>query len=66
MTIVDRETRCFLSVKVIKERSQVIGQQMIADSPARQYYSDQFPLYGSLAYRRGCHQLIFLHYQNKY
>lgn len=55
MTIVDRETRCFLSIEAVAERSQDIGQQMVNEVPAKQYYSDQFPLYDSLIYRKGYH-----------
>jgi IS1 family transposase len=37
------------------QRSQAVGQQMVKQAPAEQYYSDLFPLYDSLTYRRGCH-----------
>ena len=55
MTIVDRATRCFLSIRAVEHRQQAIGQQMVDESPAEQYYSDQFPLYDTLIYRRGYH-----------
>ena len=55
MTIVDRDTRCFLAIEAVAHRSQEIAQQMVNQSPAQQYYSDQFPLYDSLSYRRGYH-----------
>jgi IS1 family transposase len=55
MTIVDRETRCFLAIEAVVYRSQETGQQMVNQAPARQYYSDRFSLYDSLSYRRGCH-----------
>ncbi len=55
MTIVDRETRCFLAIQAVFQRSQEIGQEMVNRSPAAQYYSDKFPLYSSLSYRRGYH-----------
>ena len=55
MTIVDRATRCFLSVRAVFQRSQTVGQQMVNQAPAEQYYSDRFPLYDSLSYRRGYH-----------
>lgn len=55
MTLVDRATRCFLSIRAVFQRSQPVGQQMVAQSPAEQYYSDQFPLYDSLTYRHGYH-----------
>lgn len=55
MTIVDRATRCFLSIRAVFQRNQVVGQQMVNQAPAEQYYSDQFSLYDSLTYRRGYH-----------
>ena len=33
MTLVDRETRCFLSIRAVRLRSQEIGQQMVNDAP---------------------------------
>ncbi len=55
MTIVDRHTRCFLAIEAVPVRSQGVAQQMVERVPAEQYYSDQFPLYDSLTYRRGYH-----------
>ena len=55
MTIVDRESRCFLGIQAVWRRGQEIGQQMVNIAPAEQYYSDQFPLYDSLIYRKGYH-----------
>ena len=55
MTIVDRQTRCFLAIEAVTDRSQEVAQQMMSQAPAQQYYSDQFPLYDSLTYRRGYH-----------
>lgn len=55
MTIVDRETRCFLVAEAVWKRSREKAQQMVKQTPAEQYYSDQFPLYDSLEYRRGYH-----------
>ena len=55
MTIVDRQTRCFLGIRAVMQRSQEMGQQMVNAAPAAQYYSDQFPLYDSLTYRKGYH-----------
>ena len=55
MTIVDRETRCFLAIQAVFERTKQIGQAMLNQAPAEQYYSDQFPLYSSLSYRKGYH-----------
>ena len=55
MTIVDRDTRCFLAIEAVWKRTQAVAQQMVNRAPALQYYSDQFPLYDSLTYRRGYH-----------
>jgi len=55
MTIVDRETRCFLAIQAVFQRSQDVGQQMLRQAPAEQYYSDMFPMYDSLSYRKGYH-----------
>ena len=55
MTIVDRETRCFLNIQAVWQRSQQAGQQMVNRAPAQQYYSDRFSLYDSLVYRKGYH-----------
>ena len=55
MTIVDRQTRCFLAIKPVWHRTQETAQKMVDESPSEQYYSDQFPLYDSLSYRRGYH-----------
>jgi len=59
MTIVDRETRCLLAVRAVWQRNQAVGQLLVNQSPAQQYYSDQFPLYDSLEYRRGYHLSLF-------
>ncbi len=59
MTIVDRETRCLLAVRAVWHRTQAIAQQLVNQSPAQQYYSDQFSLYDSLEYRRGYHLSLF-------
>ena len=55
MTMVDRATRCFLSIQAVIQRTQAVAQQMVNQVPAAQYYSDQFPLYDSLIYRKGYH-----------
>ena len=55
MTIVDRHTRCFLAIEAVEHRTQAIAQQMVNQAPAEQYYSDRYPLYESLTYRRGPH-----------
>ena len=50
MTIVDRDTRCFLSWRVVQERSEAIAQEMVYEAPAKQYYSDRFKMYLNLHY----------------
>lgn len=55
MTNADRETRCFLEIQAIFQRSQDIRQQMLREAPAEQYYSDMFPLCDSLSYHKGYH-----------
>ena len=59
MTIVDRATRCFLGIWAVFQRTQTVGQQMVNQARAQQYYSDQFSLYDSLSYRRGHHLSLF-------
>jgi len=55
MTVVDRATRCFLGIRAVFQRTQTVGQQLVNQARAAQYYSDQFSLYDSLSYRRGHH-----------
>ena len=55
MTIVDRETRCFLAIQAVFQRSKEVGQEMLNQAPAEQYFSDMFPMYESLSYRKGYH-----------
>ena len=55
MTIVDRETHCFLGIKAVFDRNRETAQRMVNQARAQQYYSDQFALYDRLSYRRGCH-----------
>ena len=59
MTMVDRATRCFLGIRAVLQRTQTVGQQMVNQARAEQYYSDQFPLYDSLTYLRGYHLSLF-------
>jgi len=59
MTMVDRTTRCFLGIQAVLQRTQTVGQQMVDQARAEQYYSDQFSLYDSLTYRRGPHLSLF-------
>lgn len=50
MTVVDRATRCFLSWRVVLERTAEVAQEMIYESPAHCYYSDRFRMYFHLHY----------------
>ena len=50
MTIVDRETRCFLSWRVVECRTVEIAQEMVYEAPAARYYSDRFQMYFNLHY----------------
>ncbi len=52
MTQVERATRCIVSHCVVYERSEEALYQMIwQEAPsARNYYTDRFPLYGTLGY----------------
>jgi len=55
MTIVDRQTRCFLGIEPVLQRTQEVAQKLVDEAPAAQYYSDKFHLYDRLVYRRGYH-----------
>ncbi len=55
MTLVDRQTRCFLGIEPVWHRPPEVAQKLVDEAPAEQYYSDKFPLYDSLVYRRGYH-----------
>jgi len=47
--MVDRQTRCFLSCKVVWERTSQDIQAMVDNAPkAKQYYSDAFDVYECL------------------
>jgi hypothetical protein len=48
MTLVDRQTRCFLSIAALANRTQELAQQMVDQVPVDQYYSDRYALYDSL------------------
>ena len=50
MTIVDRATHCFLSRRVVADRSAEITQEMVYEAPAARYYSDRFQMYFNLHY----------------
>ena len=58
MTIVDRETRCFLSCRVVTERSHLIAQEMVYEAPARHYYSDFFQMYFNLHFGYGQYEAL--------
>ena len=54
MTIVDRQTRCYLGWKVVWERTQPAIQELVDDAPkAKQYFSDAFDAYDRLWYHLG-------------
>jgi IS1 family transposase len=51
LTIVDRATHCLLSWDVVTERTTENMQACLDRAPqAKQYYSDAFPIYGTLYY----------------
>lgn len=51
ITLVDRETRCFLGWKAAWERSQELVQAIVDYAPkAEWYYSDAFNVYASILY----------------
>ena len=50
MTIVDRATRCFLSWRVVYDRTAAIAQEMLYEAPAQGYFSDRFQMYFNLHY----------------
>ena len=56
MTIVDRRTRCFLSWRVVTNRDQWTAQDMVAEAPAQQYFSDQYHIYLELHYPQAQHE----------
>jgi IS1 family transposase len=48
---VDRDTRCILSWDVVPQRTTEVMQACLDRAPrAQQYYSDAFPVYGTLYY----------------
>jgi len=54
VTLVDRDTRCILSWKVVWERSQTAIQAMVDEAPkAKWYFSDGLDVYASLWYHLG-------------
>jgi len=54
VTAVERKTRCIVGWRVLWQRDQENFQDLIDTSPkAKQYYSDEFPLYGTLVYYPG-------------
>ena len=55
MTLVDRQTRCFLGIEPVWQRTPEVAQKLVDAAPAEHYYSDKFPLYDSLVYRSGYH-----------
>lgn len=58
MTVVDRQTRCFLGWKVVWERTQQAIQGMVDEAPkAKCYYSDAFDAYDRLWYHYGRYEV---------
>ena len=58
ITIVDRATRCFLSYKVVWERTQVAIQDMVDEAvKAKRYHSDAFDAYDRLWYHYGSYEV---------
>ena len=58
MTLVDRETRCFLGFKVVWHRTQQAFQHLVDFAPkASQYYSDAYDSYSRLWYHGGQYHL---------
>lgn len=54
VTAVDRETGCIVGWRVLWQRTQTSFQALIDSSPkAKQSFSDEFPLYGTLVYYPG-------------
>jgi IS1 family transposase len=50
MTIVDRDSRCFLSWRVVYDRTAAVAQEMLYEAPAQRYFSDRFQMYFNLHY----------------
>lgn len=50
MTIIDRQSRCFLSWRVVHDRTAEVAQAMVYEAPAQRYYSDRFGLYFNFHY----------------
>jgi IS1 family transposase len=50
MTLVDRATRCFLSWRVVYDRTAAMAQEMLYEAPAQGYFSDRFQMYFNLHY----------------
>lgn len=58
MTLIDRETRCFLGCKVVWHRTQQAIQHMVDLAPkAKRYYSDAFDTYDRLWYHYGVYEV---------
>lgn len=56
MTMVDRETRCIVSWRVVWHRSVDMAQEMVDQAlPAHHYFSDAFPAWGAVLYWAGEH-----------
>lgn len=54
MTVVDRASRCILGWSVVEKRTQTNMQACLDQGPrAKNYYSDDFPIYARLSYYPG-------------
>ena len=51
MTLVDRETRCFLAYRIVEARSVEEAQALVDEAPAaKSYFSDNFKIYWNVEY----------------
>ena len=58
MTLVDRETRCFLGFKIVWARTKEAFQQLVDFAPkANQYFSDAYDSYSQLWYYGGHYEV---------
>jgi insertion element IS1 protein InsB len=56
MTMVDRDTRCIVSWRVVWERTVAVAQDMVDSRPAAAvYFSDAFPSWEAVLYLQGAH-----------
>ena len=59
MTMVDRDSRCIVSWRVVWERTVEVAQDMVNSSPpAAIYFSDAFPSWQAVFYPQGEHLTV--------